>query len=70
MDSKNDKGYSTNDWNGHENFICGSCQFATLDKERMEAHIVEGAHQYPFPEGFSHDFQPVLSNVGKATTKG
>jgi hypothetical protein len=38
---------STGRWHGKVNYQCNSCAFATLDKERILAHVAECATTTP-----------------------
>lgn len=33
--------YSVGTWAGHENYLCGMCQFASLSKRRIILHVAE-----------------------------
>lgn len=46
------KGYREGKWKDHINYECESCQFSTLDLEKMKEHLVLGdvhKHAWAYP---------------------
>jgi len=43
------RGYRINKWNGHDNYVCLHCQYATIWKSKMEKHQAEDDHPWAYP---------------------
>jgi len=43
------RGYRITKWHEYNNYECIYCQYATLWRVKMEEHLDDGVHPWPYP---------------------